>query len=470
VYLLMTMLFVGVGGLVLGSSVYWRFRARRVTGTVVGVRQVHGNAYSAVYEYTDALGRTMQATSTTATPRLRDKRTGARVHLMVFADHPDRVQEVNSYIVDLAGAVFFGLGLWLLHTWRPSWPATRILWIGAGVLLAVIGISRYSRGLATPRDGGGPRLIPEKARARAVPPVHRAEEIIAAPQTRRPSTRSLWKARVGGSMFILFGVAFGGTGVLAARDMMHLNSTGVHALGTVVGMHEKRNDDDELVYHAVVRFSTPGGASAEFEDGDESHTPRYQVGDKVQVLYLSDVPASSAIIDKGVGNWVLSSVFITIGLVIVAAGVAVFRGWSLQRGPASGAGPPPSMDRATPRPTDSEAQPMLGQSYRALGLVLWLLDCALVFSPPYHKSGAAAFGTMLFFLVCALGVLGVLLSLTSSVGSAVVGIATPKESAPRKPMRPFARLRQALWGWELTLMLASVGLLVFGLLGHLTGG
>ena len=47
---------LGIGGLILGNSFYWRVHALRAQGTVIGVI-ANGGAYIPVYRYTSADGQ-----------------------------------------------------------------------------------------------------------------------------------------------------------------------------------------------------------------------------------------------------------------------------------------------------------------------------------------------------------------------------------------------------------------------------
>jgi len=49
----------GLGGWLVGSAVYWRLHAVRVSGEVIGVRQ-KGNCYNSVYRYLAPSGETCE--------------------------------------------------------------------------------------------------------------------------------------------------------------------------------------------------------------------------------------------------------------------------------------------------------------------------------------------------------------------------------------------------------------------------
>jgi hypothetical protein len=289
---------VGVGGLLLCNGLYWRLRAQRVSGTVIGVRRgPSGKTYHAVYRYADALGRAVEATSTGGSARLQDKRTGSMVHLLVFADRPQTIREANSYIVEIAGAIFLGLGLWAWHLAVPAWSVGRITWIMIALGLVGAVLWRYRPAQTSmPADFASGELA-KRAFARSETPVQRAEDILATPQAVQRSARNR------PLLFVVMGFAMIGGGILAVRSTARLESAGLSASGTVVELHESPAGKGSGTYHPVVRFMTANGASAQFEDGSGSNPPSYRVGEQVRVRYLANTPARSAIIDRGTWNW-----------------------------------------------------------------------------------------------------------------------------------------------------------------------
>jgi hypothetical protein len=68
---------LGIGGLILGNSFYWRVHALRAQGTVIGVI-TNGGAYIPVYRYTSADGQSHVAKSDTGSGWVRGKENRAR--------------------------------------------------------------------------------------------------------------------------------------------------------------------------------------------------------------------------------------------------------------------------------------------------------------------------------------------------------------------------------------------------------
>src|SRR5690349_32596 len=78
---------LGLGGLLLGSSLYSRLHGLRATGTIVGVI-AGGGMYTPVYRYTLPDGQSHLAKSDTSSGSVRGKETGRTVPLLVSAHNP----------------------------------------------------------------------------------------------------------------------------------------------------------------------------------------------------------------------------------------------------------------------------------------------------------------------------------------------------------------------------------------------
>src|SRR2546421_11758922 len=77
----------GLGGLLVGSAVYWRLHAVRVSGEVIGVRQ-KGNCYNSGYRYGAPSGETFEATSIEGSGGLRGRGTGTQGPLLGIPRKP----------------------------------------------------------------------------------------------------------------------------------------------------------------------------------------------------------------------------------------------------------------------------------------------------------------------------------------------------------------------------------------------
>ena len=127
----------GLGGLILGNSLYWRLHALRATGTVIGVID-KGGMYTPVYRYTLADGQTHEAKSDTSSGWTRGKETGRAVPLMISAHNPTQAREANSYLFDAVGLVIIAPGIAFAYTALTSYPVTWKTWVMAAVMLVFL--------------------------------------------------------------------------------------------------------------------------------------------------------------------------------------------------------------------------------------------------------------------------------------------------------------------------------------------
>jgi hypothetical protein len=165
--------FTVLGGALLADNLRWRLLAQRVTGTVTGVHQIRANDHRLIYQYTDALGQGVQATSMVSTGMASDPgRIGSSARLMVFANHPHRIREASSYTIDLFAVSFFSVPAIMLYVLLRSWPVQDFI-----ALLAACGGGplpvrwheserRYRRG----SDGAAGSLCRRAGRAAGGPP------------------------------------------------------------------------------------------------------------------------------------------------------------------------------------------------------------------------------------------------------------------------------------------------------------
>jgi hypothetical protein len=86
-------------GIPLGIALYWRVRAKRVQGTLIGVRGSKDD-YQAVYRYTDDGGQRIEASlSTSGSPN--GLVTGSVDPLMVLPEDPHTVARSPGYLGEL---------------------------------------------------------------------------------------------------------------------------------------------------------------------------------------------------------------------------------------------------------------------------------------------------------------------------------------------------------------------------------
>src|SRR5258708_22123987 len=106
---------LGIGGLVLGSCLYWRVHALHATGTIIGVI-AKGAMYTPVYRYALPDGQTHEAESDTSTRSTSGYQTGRVVPLLISAHNPTEAREANSHLLEFIGAGFLVPGVWLGYT------------------------------------------------------------------------------------------------------------------------------------------------------------------------------------------------------------------------------------------------------------------------------------------------------------------------------------------------------------------
>lgn len=129
----MTFALIVAGAFLLGNALAWRLRAERVTGTVIGVRSRGQGNYCAVFRYTDAVGRTVDASCNATSASLADKQTGSTRQLLVIADQPQLAREANSFLLEAGGVGFLVFGC--LIAW-PEGPTVVGFDLVLGALLA----------------------------------------------------------------------------------------------------------------------------------------------------------------------------------------------------------------------------------------------------------------------------------------------------------------------------------------------
>lgn len=486
------------GAFALGDALAWCLRANRVVGTVVGVRSRGTRAYWCIYEYTDATGRTVETSSSIGSSSgLADKQTGSTKQLMVFADQLWRARE--NYVCHFEAAAGLSLiAVGLLMGW-PDW----LVWalgVAAGLVLAR---QAFNRRASVARRNGG---VSGNVAAPRAASLQRAEDILAASGSVRRNVRSI--ARI----WMVTGLVLLAASIYVGRPIAQLETAGMHAPGDVVAMAMRTSVTRHhlgTVYYAVVRFTTVTGTSVRFEDNEGSNSPRNNVGDKVEVLYLPGTSPVGAIIDRGIGNWLYPVMFglgAALALALAMRQISLVRSMqgalpapSLQLQPAvqpMGSQMPPALERSslpstdtsgdtgvTPVPPMIEGVTVLKQDPRSasrtrrLGwcfLIGWPLFIASFIVPsPTHYSGAA----VLLMLAPALGFLGFFagqaLIAISAVGRVLLhvtgdtSVPEPATADAGQSAAPVPRVLDLMLTAALVLMASGCALIGVGLAAQL---
>ena len=220
--------------------------------------------------------------------------------------------------------------------------------------------------------------------------------------------REVKKQRVFGSLLAFFGLLFLVVGFLSGREPLRLKHNGMSAAGTVVKLTVSSTGNGNG-RHAVVRFAALNGDSIQFEDGVGASPPLYRVGDPVRVLYRTDSPARSAIVDRGIWNLLPAFIFAALGLVCVSLGLSM----RLQR--LSDPLPGTSLMAAGATAASLPVSDWSPRHPRLWAIALSALAVALLFAPPSHKTGDAAMGALLCVLAGVVALLGAAVNAVASV-------------------------------------------------------
>jgi hypothetical protein len=298
-----------IGGWLLFGKLWWRLFARRVTGVQIGKRQRFFKSaitewlgwtefgypvgYHAVYRYTDAGGRPVEAMSVDEGTHPAQTES---VRLMVFAHHPDRVRETGGSLLELVGAMFLCPALYELHLFLLNWSAREVLELLAGLGVSVLA----ARWLLSMRRQVPARSIDKDSAGPLVP----ATTPEGPGAVNRLRATLMW---VGGLAAIIVGI------YLCGRTM-HYQIFGVHEIGTVVALKESSDNSDDRTEKVVVRFSPVGGKPIQFED-DESPGEDFHVDEELSVVYLPGASVA-AMIDRGYWECLWYAAVVFFGLAI----------------------------------------------------------------------------------------------------------------------------------------------------------
>jgi hypothetical protein len=480
----MTFALIVTGAFLLGNALAWRLRAERVTGTVIGVRPRGQGIYCAVYRYTDSVGRTVDASCNFLSASLADKQTGSTRQLLVIADQPQLVREANSVLLESGGVGLLVFGF--LIAW-PEGPAVVGLELALSALLGWYAFKRRTGSAA--RDSASPA----SPVAREAAPLQRAEDILA---TSEAAQREVRNQRRMGPVSILIGLAMLAVAVFAGRSLAQLEIAGLHAPGKVLQLVSRSASRGGSTYHPVVRFTTAGGTPVQFEDGVGTNPPQYSVGNDVQVLYLADAAPSSAMIDRGIGNWALSVGFGLAGVALIALGVrqtSSVRSMNPSQPPLPIPAPPAStfgtLDAHTPINVASKPDPMDGVTIKPLDprparrarwlgwcfLIGWSLWIASAFTP--SAKSAKGFGPVLLLiapglgailLFCAQTLLVVVIIIRALIGATEKARASGSPAVRgREPAGALARILDGMLTFILVMMAGACALIAAGLAAQL---
>jgi len=314
--------FAGLGTWLCGNRLYWRLWAKRVKGSVVGVRAPGKLLYYAVYRYKlPSSGKWMEATSDTGALPNPDLATGRKVRLLVFKKYPDRVADAESHILELLGSFFFAIGAACVGVALTVWPATPLTWI---LVSADSVFVLYLLQRSWPRRSEPPfASLSRKARPAQLldAPVSPLEELLAGPVRAERQRLRRTLGRIVTPILMLAGLGVIALGVHLGRNTYLLQSTGERTQGAVLFLELKTNLHGST-YYPVVQFTTAAGTTVQFRDVMGSNPPAYREGEPVNVLYFRNLPERTATIDRGMLDWLAPGVLCVMGSFL--AGIALW--------------------------------------------------------------------------------------------------------------------------------------------------
>jgi hypothetical protein len=317
----------GLGALLLWHEVHWRIRATHVVGTIVGVREIEPNMLSTVYRYYLPSGQSCEATSSIGSNSTKGRETGRSVPLLVFPDRPDRVSEATSKLAGIFGAFFCLVGLWPLHAALSTGRVSLLTLAVLATLFAFIAWKFKQKMIQATERGSLKDWQKARREARAAElaaiPVRTIEEILNSRETRERRLKDRKSYRVIAPILAIIGVALLVLAVHLARQVSQRESAGVRGVGEVIALEDDSNANS-TTYHPVVRF-TVAGERVEFKDSVGTNPPSHHVGDNVTVLYRSERPGASAIIDRGMWNWLPATLISAFGVFLLLASLQFFR-------------------------------------------------------------------------------------------------------------------------------------------------
>ena len=331
---------LGLGGLILGNSLYWRIHALRASGTIIGVINNNGS-YTPVYRYILQDGQTHVAKSDTSSGSVRGKETGRVVPLMICAHNPTEAQDAGSHLLDIIGLVLIVPGVWLGYTALTAYPITPMTWIMAVAMLVYL--AERGHRVLIPK---GQRLsIAEWRKQRGLgnaaaidlASVKPIEDIVSSPDVHEAQQRQLQSSRKAAPFIGLFAVILAGAGIFQGMKIAQLEAVGLRAQGEVVRLKEESSSGSSS-YYAIVKYRTDRNESIEFKDNVGSNPPSHRPGDKVIVLYLADDPRQEAIVDRGIWwNWAIPGIMVLSAAFLAWLLIATLRsGTLLSSRPAAG--------------------------------------------------------------------------------------------------------------------------------------
>ena len=312
-------LLCGLGVFLCGNRLYWRLRARRVKGVVVGVRAARKFLYYPVYRYKlTPSGRWLEATADTGSLPSPDLVTGRKVRLLVFKKHPDRAADADSHVLETLGGFCLACGGTGIALAVRQWSVTPVTW---AIIAAIAIFLLYLLRRTTPRRkeppfssvwrGARPANLLES-------PAQPIEDLLEGPVLAERRRKQRITGRIVTPILVLAGLGVMSLGGYLGRTTYLLKSTGESAQGTVQFLELKKTLHGSS-YYPVVQFATREGTVVQFRDGMGTNPPAYHEGDPVNVRYFLTEPKGTATIDRGMADWLPPGILCVMGSLLAGA-------------------------------------------------------------------------------------------------------------------------------------------------------
>jgi hypothetical protein len=123
-----------------------------------------------------------------------------------------------------------------------------------------------------------------------------------------------------GGLIPILGIGLLVGSALVYRANERSRESGFLTTGTVVAMAERYDEDGDMLFAPVVRYTTTDGKDVEFTGGMWSRPASYAVGDTVEVFFQPGDP-HGAEIDTTFSRYAAPAVLGLVGLVFAAAGL-----------------------------------------------------------------------------------------------------------------------------------------------------
>jgi len=325
-----------LGGVFIADHVYWRMRARRFTGTLVGVREkkmeqsASGSVYFPVVEYLNERAERIRCETDTGSSSLADKVPGRRVSLMVQTGRPleGRIVAITRPVF---GSIFIAVGVVLGSIALSQYRASAWSFVVGVAMLATLSFMGLRKLAASKQLEGEQSFSDQKYRERLAErqslPLLRADEL--RPRLVRMDARARRLAPVMG----LVGLVLVGAGHWLAEDLYGLLASGKSATGRIVGYERVfQPNNQHYIYYPQVVFTSRAGETVRFQDrgGSGAATTGRRSGQRVTVIYNPEKP-EQAMIHRGLWSWAAPIGLMALGLLVLLVTLKV---WSRRITPA----------------------------------------------------------------------------------------------------------------------------------------